>query len=186
MNTARRRLLLSFPFLGLAGCAGLGLPSQLTLTQAELDERLARRFPRTQRVLEVLELTLSAPRVALLPQSNRLACDFALGLRDRLFDSQYAGRIGFDTGLRWEPSDATLRLSQVTVQRLELDTAPRALSAQGQRLGRLLAEQLLEGFTLWQMPEEQHRRLQRAGLTVGPIEVTEQGLVARFTPLAPR
>jgi hypothetical protein len=189
MTLSRRRLLLSglAPLgLALAGCGSLGLPSQLTLSQSELDERLARRFPRTQRVLEVLDLTLSAPQVALLPEQNRLACDFALQLRERLFDSNYAGRIGFDGALRWEAQDATLRLSQVRVQRLDFDTLPRGLPASSQRVGRLLAEQLLEGLALWQMPEEQRRRLQRAGLGVGPIDVTAQGLVVRFTPVSAR
>jgi hypothetical protein len=189
MRPSRRRLLLSLPALGalaLAGCGGLGVPSQLSLSQQELDERLARRFPRTQRVLEVLELTLSEPRVSLLPASNRLACDFALALRDRLFDASAAGRIAFDTALRWEPSDASLRLSQVSVQRLDVDTMPRALASQSPRVGRLLAEQLLEGLSLWQMSVEQQQRLQRAGLTVGVIEVLPQGLVVHFTSAAPR
>jgi hypothetical protein len=188
MSLPRRRLLLGLtPWVLLpAGCADLGLPSQLTLSQAELDERLARRFPRTQRVLEVLELTLSAPQVVLLPARNRLGCDFALQLRERLFDSSHAGRVAFDSALRWEPLDATLRLWQVDVQRLDLDTLPRALGGSSQRLGRLLAEQLLEGLVLWQMPEAQRQRLQRAGLGVGPINVTEQGLVVQFTPAGSR
>lgn len=166
----------------LAGCSGLGLPSQLTLSQAELDERLAKRFPRTQRVLEVLELTLAEPRVALLPERNRLACGFALRVRDRLFDSNFAGQVEFDTALRWEPQDATLRLAQVAVQRLELDGAPRALASQQQRLGRLLAEQALEGLVLWQMPPAQQDRMRQAGVAVGPIEVTPQALVVRLVP----
>ena len=184
MKPNRRRLLLTFPALGaslLAGCGALGLPTELTLTQAELDERLARRFPRTQRVLEVLELTLSDPRVRLLPAQNRLACEFALGVRERIFDAGGAGRIAFDTGLRWEPSDASLRLAQVAVQRLELEGLPRALQSQAPRAGRLLAEQLLEDFSLWQMPVEQQQRLSRAGLDVGTIEVQPKGLVVHFT-----
>jgi hypothetical protein len=185
MSSSRRHLLFTFPALGaaalLAGCAGLGVPSRLTLSQPELDERLARRFPRTQRVLEVLDLTLSEPRVALLPTQNRLGCEFALGVRERLLDNRYAGHIAFDTALRWEPRDASLRLAQVAVQRLDLAGAPGALTGQAQRLGRLLAEQVLEGFTLWQMPPEQQQRLQRAGVGVGAIEVTPQGLVVDFS-----
>jgi hypothetical protein len=76
--------------------------------------------------------------------------------------------------------------AHVDVQRLDVDTLPRALGGSSQRLGRLLAEQLLEGLVLWQMPEAQRQRLQRAGLGVGPINVTEQGLVVQFTPDAPR
>lgn len=180
----RRRLLLTLPALGatlLGGCGALGLPTELTLTQSELDERLARRFPRTQRVLEVLDFTLSDPRVQLLPTQNRLGCDFALAVRERLFDAGGSGRIAFDTALRWEPSDASLRLAQVAVQRLELAGLPRALQSQASRAGRLLAEQLLEDFTLWQMPVEQQQRLRRAGLDVGTIEVQPRGLVVHFT-----
>lgn len=184
MEPSRRRLLHTFPALGalaLAGCAGLGAPTRLTFTPAELDERLGRRFPRTQRVLEVLDLTLSDPRVQLLPSQNRLGCEFALALRERLFDSGGSGRIAFDTALRWEPSDASLRLAQVAVQRLELAGLPRPLQSQSQRVGRLLAEQLLEDFSLWQMPVEQQQRLRRAGLDVGTIEVLPEGLVVHFT-----
>lgn len=183
----RRRLLLLAPLLPLAACSGLALPSTLRLSERELAQRLARRFPRTQRVAEVFDVTLSEPALKLLPERNRLACALALQLRNRLTDSRHDGRLAFESGLRWEPQDASLRLSQVAVQQLQLDAggSGRALSGVLQRVGSLLAEQLLEDLPLWQLPPQQLERLQRAGHRVGEVSITPEGLQVRLEE-APR
>ena len=62
--------------LGLFGCIAWTRPRVITLREAELVDRLARLFPLTDRVLEVLEvldLQLGAPRLRLLPESNHPA-----------------------------------------------------------------------------------------------------------------
>ena len=62
----------------IAGCAGLFGPRTVEVSQAQLEELLARRFPLTRRVLEIFDVTVSAPLLRLLPDANRIATDFEL------------------------------------------------------------------------------------------------------------
>ena len=188
---ARRRLTLAS--LGaaltgaLAGCAGLGGPQVITLGQADLDRLLARKFPMTRRVLELLDVTLSAPRLQLLPERNRIAVALALSSQERLSGRAGQARLDFDSALRYEPGDATLRLTQVRVQQLSLDggsppgpaaTAPAAPNMPGRlaRLGQSLVETALEDLTLYSVPAERLADLRRLGLAPGAVTVTARGV----------
>ena len=103
---------------GLAGCSGWAGPRVITLGEAELADRIGRLFPRSQRLLEVLDIELSTPRLRLLPESNRLALSLWLRTRERLLGNAGHGQLAFDCVLRWEAQDFSLRLTQVRVQQL--------------------------------------------------------------------
>ena len=109
---------------GLAGCSAWTGPPVIRLGEAELADRLGRLFPLTRRVLEVLDIELSAPRLRLLPESNRLALALWLRSRERLLGNAGHGQLAFDCALRWAPQDASLRLTQVRVQQLWFGRGP--------------------------------------------------------------
>ena len=178
---------------GLAGCASLLGPQVITLGQADLDRLLARKFPMTRRVLELLEVTLTAPRIQLLPERNRIAVVLDLASQERLSGLAGRARLGFDSALRYEPRDATLRLTQVRVQQLSLDgsspTLPGATTAAGPsstvapvapgllaRLGQSLAATALDEMVLYSVPAERLADLRRLGLVPGAVTVTVRGV----------
>ncbi len=97
----------------------------------------------TQRVLEIFDVTVSAPRLRLLPESNRVATDFDVGSSNRLLRSEQRGELSVSFGLRFEAADNTLRATQVLVERVQIDSAPATLQRQLERLGTLVAEQSL-------------------------------------------
>ena len=172
---------------GLAGCAGLGGPQVITLGQADLDRLLARKFPMTRRVLELLDVTLSTPRLQLLPERNRIAVLLDLASQERLSGLAGRARLDFDSALRYEPRDATLRLTQVRVQQLSLAngsptgpaaSVPAGPSALGRlaRLGQTLVETALEDLVLYSVPAERLADLRRLGLMPGAVTVTARGV----------
>ena len=176
---------------GLAGCAGLGGPQVITLGQADLDRLLARKFPITRRVLELLDVTLSAPRLQLLPERNRIAVLLDLASQERLTGLAGRARLDFDSALRYEPRDATVRLAQVRVQQLSLDggsppgsaanpaaATPAGPSAAGRlaRLAQSLVEAALEDLALYSVPAERLADLRRLGLVPGAVTVTARGV----------
>ena len=178
---------------GLAGCASLLGPQVISLGQADLDRLLARKFPMTRRVLELLEVTLTAPRIQLLPERNRIAVVLDLASQERLSGLVGRARLGFDSALRYEPRDATLRLTQVRVQQLSLDgsspTLPGATTAAGPsstvapvapgllaRLGQSLAATALDEMVLYSVPAERLADLRRLGLVPGAVTVTVRGV----------
>ena len=177
--TGRRRCLrlLALPAAaGLSACAGLGLPGAWTLSQAELLDLLARQFPRTQRVAEIADVTLSSPRLWLLPETNRLGVGFSLGAAERLTGRSVLGQMSLDSAVRYEPSDASIRLAQVRVQQFQLEGGGSMLPMQGQRVAALLAERLLENLSVYRLRPEHVQLLRATGLDRPALSVTSAGL----------
>jgi hypothetical protein len=164
---------------GLGGCASLS-PRNLVLSQADLQTMVERQFPKERRVLEVVDLNLSRPLVRLYPERNRIGTDLELTATERLSGRTVRGSMALDHGLRFEPSDGTVRLAQVKVQELKLDLGGRPFSAQAERLSGALAERVLDDFVLYRVPDERRQALRQAGLERAEFVVTQRGIELRF------
>lgn len=181
----KRRFL--FPALAgaaslLAGCAGFGGPKVITLDEAEMARLVARNFPLERRALEVLDLRLEAPRVALLPQSNRLATDLEVQATERLSARRFQGRLSLDYGLRYDEALQAVRLSDVRVQRLQFDGASERLQPYVERLGTLLAEQVLRDAVIYRFKPEDLDKAGRRGYRPGAVTVTSRGVEITLAP----
>lgn len=169
--------------IALAGCSTmLDGPQRFTLDESELQRLLERQFPLDRRMLDVLDVTMNTPRLRLLPESNRLATELEVSSRDRVFGSRFGGKLAFDAALRYEPSDQSLRLAQVRVNDLQIS----GIGAQSQtvaRLGAVLAERVLEDFSLYRLPPERAATLQRAGVRPASVAVTRRGVEVTLEPL---
>lgn len=114
--------------------------------------RVDNAFSIERRLLEVFEVNVASPQLRLLGERNRIATALEVRARDRLFGGQWSGRLAFDSALRWEPSDRSVRLSEVRVGELDLDAASGASAArrpQAERLGAVLAQNVLEDFAIY-------------------------------------
>ncbi|TCP03781.1 uncharacterized protein DUF1439 [Rubrivivax gelatinosus] len=182
MAALRRRLVLALAAaVVLPGCAGLGPGRTLRVEAAELQRLAAREFPRRQRVLELVDLDVSALRLQLRPERQRVAASVDLSARERVFDVRADGRLDFDAALRWAAADQTLRLADVRVERLELDTRGERAPLPAERLAGLAAERALEGLVVWRLAPERAERLRRAGLVPERVEIEADALLVHFT-----
>ena len=172
------------PLLLLAGCAGLSAPREVRVSIDTLQRAIERQYPQQRRLLEIVDVTVARPVLRLLPERNRIATDLDLSAVERLSGRIVRGRLALEYALRYEPTDASVRMTGVRVQdvQLQLDAGP--LSATGTRLAGLLAERLLEDFTLYRADAERVRQLQQLGITAADVEVQRDGLLLRF--VAPR
>ena len=177
--TRRALLIVAAGSLSFAGCASLA-PREIVLSQAELQALLERQFPRRQRVFELLDVDLQRPLVRLAPERNRIVTTFEMSASERLSQRVLRGSVAFEQGLRWEPADATVRLADVRVDRLELDVAGTALSGALSRIGALLAERALDDFVLYRVGDERREALRRAGLDGAIFAVSSRGVELRF------
>ncbi len=164
----------------LAGCTGLGGPRNVSLSQAQLQAQIDRQFPRQQRLLELIDVNVARPTLRLLPERNRIATDLDLSATERLSGRTVRGSLALDYALRYEPSDASVRLSQVRVQNAMLDLGHGPLSPSSARVGALLAERLLDDFVLYRADAKRLELLQRAGITTADIVVMSRGVEVRF------
>lgn len=167
--------------MSLAACASVD-PRHVTLSASEVQALVERQFPRQQRVMELLDVNLANPVVKLVPERNRLATTMDLVASERLSGRALRGSFAIDHSLRFEPSDATVRLANVKVDDMKLELAGTPLTGQAGRLGALLAERMLDDFVIYRVNDERRQSMARAGVNKADVAVTSRGIELRFTP----
>jgi hypothetical protein len=185
-HPSRRRLVLgSLALLTLAGCGALpGGPRHVDISEAQLLERIASRFPVRERYLGLFDFTLDQPRLRLMPEENRVGTEVAYLVRLPVPGaSDIRGRLELSYSLRFEPSDTTLRLTQARVERLDVDGLNAAQAAQVKKLGGLLAEDVLKEAVVHRLKKEDMESLAGRGYRPGAIRVVPGGLRLSLDPV---
>lgn len=172
----------------LAGCAST--PRTVGFSEAQLVERLARQFPVRTRVLGIFDVEVTNPRVQLQPDSNRIATrlDYALG--PALAGTRRTlGQMQLSYALRYEPTDQTVRLSEVRAEAVDAaaEPAPEAgATTPGtprlQQLAGLLAQSLLKDHVIYRFKPEDLRAAEGRGVRPGPIRVVPGGVQMELLP----
>ena len=175
-----RRIVVGLAVALLAACASLD-PRHVTLSATEVQALVARQFPRQQRLMELLDVSLANPVVRLVPERNRMATTMDLQASERLSGRALRGSLALDHSLRFEPSDATVRLANVKVEVMKVELAGTPLSGQAARLGALLAERVLDDFVIYRVSDERRQSMARAGVNNADVAVTERGIELRFS-----
>jgi len=127
--------------LATGGCAALQPgPRTVSISQEDLLQRLLAQFPLNRRLLEVFEVSLHSPQLRLIPAENRIGTELGYVIGARLPGARTTeGKLNLSYGLRFEPGDGTVRLSQVRQEGFDVPGVPQAYAAQATRLGSLLA-----------------------------------------------
>jgi len=100
------------------------------------------------------------------------------------FSARMAGSLLVSEGLRFEPSDHTIRLVDVRVERFVIDGLPSSWQRQLDRLGKPLARGLLEDQVLYTLRPKDVAGLEGRGLRPGDLRVTATGLEITLRPVA--
>ena len=162
--------------LWLAGCAMLGGPRTITLSEGELTRLVEAHSPFERRLLEVLDVRVVAPRVRLLPESNRLATELQVSTTERITGQVYRGRMAVNYALRYDEAAQAIRLTDVRVITFHLDHLPAPRQAAINRLGGLIAEQLLDNLALYRFQPGDLGTGGSPGLRPSTVTVTDEGL----------
>ena len=167
----------------LAGCLAFG-PRTVDVPQARLQELIARRFPVDKRLLDAIDVTVDSPRLSLQPDSNRIALELALRAgTGGAISAQMNGSLLVSEGLRFEPSDNTVRLVDVRVERFAIDGLPGHWQRQLDRLGKPLAKALLDDQVLYALRPKDVAGLEGRGVRPGDLRVTATGLSITLLPI---
>jgi hypothetical protein len=189
LNTMRAGLFNLCRLLALVGvavltsCAGVGGPPTVILTTDEIERLVQRQFPMDKRMLEIFDVNVKAPRISLLPERNRLGAVVDMRAKSILFVGSWSGQLKFDSALRWEPTDQSVRLSQVRVQDLAIDNTDALTRSAAERMGAAVAERMLEDMSLYTLPAERAAQMQALGLRPAGVNVTSRGIQVQFEAL---
>ena len=186
-----RRLLLTTPLrLALGSAMYLAWPlAQAQQVQpgyavpaAKLEQAIAQRFPLRLPVGGLVNISVQAPRLRLLPGQNRLGADMVVGAAGQALRLAYTGTFDLDFALRYEASDLSIRAHQLRVNTLQFDGLPPQPSALLAAYGPALAEQALQDAVLHTFKPQDLALPDGMGLQPGSITVTSGGLVIAFVP----
>ena len=189
----RRRFLTAAPTgLALGGAAmwllvtpaALAQPSY-TVPLEQLQEMVSTKFPRSVPVQGLVDLTLQAPRLRLLPEVNRLGAAMVVDAAGAALRRGHAGTFDVEFALRYEASDRSLRAHQIKLGRLDFPTLKPAVNDLLNVYGPVLAEQSLREVTLHQLRPQDTALFDGMGLQPGPITVTAKGLTVAFVNKQP-
>ncbi|HKX39779.1 MAG TPA: hypothetical protein VJO99_01370 [Burkholderiaceae bacterium] len=194
MPSPRRRVAAVVTFglaLALAACAALLGPRTIDIPEARLQQLVARQFPLKGRALELLDINIAVPRLGLRPDTNRIATEFDLTIGESLLKTPYRGTIALSYGLRYEPGDRTVRLSDLRIERAELGEAgngnlPGGARRQLDRVGATIAEKVLGDPVVYTLTAKDLEAVQGRGYQPGDIRVTTSGLTITLVPEAAR
>lgn len=176
----------------LSGAVGLGAllvapPAQAqpayTITTLQIEEALAEKLPRRYRLGGLLNLEVQVPALRLLPAQNRINAVLpvvASGLAVSEGARDAAGSLDVDFGLRYEPSDRTLRAQQIHVNALRIDGLRSAAAEMLNGYAQQLATQSLGEVVLHTLRPQDLALADGLGMQPGPITVTERGLRVEF------
>lgn len=126
----KRILLVLFLVVLLAGAGGyIYLKSRgysYVITQAQIDQELAKRFPASKSYLKILELTYSNPEATLLnePERVRVALDATLDIRVKSLAKQLRGSAALTARVDYRPETQEFHLDDVQFEKLTIDGVP--------------------------------------------------------------
>lgn len=182
MNRLQRPLV-ALLATALASCATLFGPRTVTVSEGELRERIAARFPIERRVLDVLDLHLESPQLTLKPDVNRIEVALDLRLDERVSRRSFPTSIALDTALAYDATEAAVRMVDVRMRALRIDGLPAPLPSLLERMGTPVLEQMLEGAPVYRFTPEQLHSARGRGYQPDSIAVTPRGLEMRLVPL---
>lgn len=183
-GSSRRRSLTALLLLAasLAGCAAWLGPRTIVISDAELSQRLATRFPLERRWLELFELRMSNPRVSSDARSGRLRVEVDIGVGQRLIDHHLAARLLVSVRPRYEAGDHSIRITDVSVDARQIDGAAASMLGGAAPWVSALLAQVLEDRTIYRLNASQLAEIERQGLVLRKLVVGERGLELGFEP----
>jgi hypothetical protein len=181
-SASRRRLLralsaaavLPLPFSALAGFNFF--TSEYTATRDELQAQIAKRFPVAERYAEIFMVGLRDPQLGLDARSNRAAITAVLTIASPLLAASPAqGLVSVSSALRYDAAARALRLDQPKAERLTLQGVEGRDAERLQRIGALVAQELLQGQVLRSFTAEE-LTVGRKTYEIGDITVQDDGI----------
>lgn len=180
--TSRRRMLrallgaaaLQAPFAALAGFNFF--TSEYTASRAELQAQIARHFPVSQRYAELFMVGLRDPQLGLDAPNNRAALTATLTIASPLLGtSPVQGLLSVSSALRYDPATRALQLDQPKAERLELQGLEGRDAQRLQKIGAVVAQELLQGQVLRSFTAEE-LTVGRKTYEIGDITVLDDGI----------
>jgi hypothetical protein len=178
-----RRLLILLAAWLLSACAALVGPRDVDVPQARLQESMERRFPFNQRYLGLFDVSAVNPRVALLPDQNRISAAMDLSVRPVIgLGGGVRGSLTVSGVPRVDAARGVLLLGDPRVDELDIDGLERGVGSQLAGIASFLAQALLGDLPVYTFAPG---TLRYAGVSFSPVKIVTRSdrVVVTFAPV---
>ena len=182
-STPRRRTVVRLAAIAvgaslLASCSSLIGPRQVDLPLHKLQAGLDKRFPINERLLELFDVQLTRPQLAIQPEQDRVALAVEASVAPP-FARAWTGNIAFSGRLYVDPGRAAVMMAEPRVDSLRLGNpeAERHLT----RVANGLIDTVARDMPVYSFEQKD---LRYAGVQFVPtrIQTTRTGLVVTLEP----
>jgi hypothetical protein len=149
MRQVFRTLAVALVTLLLSSCA--------TLAPPQLQDLVGRHFATAQTYLGLLDIKLTAPRVSLQPETNRVLTTLDVSVDAPLIGKPWKGAAGISGRLRFDQASSTILLEEPRAESFKVDGVPAGYADSVNKIGGWLTEQVLKGFSVYKLKPEDLR-----------------------------
>lgn len=176
-----RRLLAITLLLCLGACAGLFGPREVSVPLSRLQNGLERKFPMSQHPLDLIDIRLSNPKLALQPDTNRLSATMNASVAPAFTKRIWRGTFTLSGTLELDQTRRAVILAQPQIDNITLDGIDPLVADQVARAAGILAGQILRESPLYTFGPEDFRA---GGTNFVPTRIVtnRDGLVVTFEP----
>jgi hypothetical protein len=173
----------------LASCASIVGPRRVELSQARLQAGLERRFPLRNRLLDLFDVQLTHPRLAILAQSERVGLTLDASVSPPFLRQSWRGTVGLSGRLvleaahddAHETANPAVFLTDVRVDRFDVDGIDAGRARDLRQTAALLLNQMVRDLAVYTFHPED---LRYAGVQFVPtrLETAPGALVVTLEP----
>ncbi len=177
-----RSAFLLFVLLGLGACASLPGPHDVVVPLERLQSAAERKFPLNQRPMDLIDIRLSNPRLALHPEDNRISVTLDARVAPAFTRRVWEGNFVLSGVLQLDAQRRAVVVVQPRIDHILLDGIDPAMARQVAQASGALAGTILQDMPLVSFAAED---LRYGGSTFVPTSITTQAaaLVVTFAPV---
>jgi len=166
----------------LASCASIVGPRRVELTQARLQAGLERRFPLHNRMLELFDVQLTRPQLAILPERDRVGLTLDVSVAPPFLRQSWRGTMGLSGRLVLDAARNAVFLTDTRVDRFDVEGIDANRSRDLGHAADLLVSQLVRDMAVYTFRPED---LRYAGVQFMPtrLETAPGALVVTLEPV---
>jgi hypothetical protein len=141
----------------LVSCASLTGPRRVELSQSKLQAGLERRFPLRNRLLELFDVQLTRPRLAILPENDRVALTMDVSVSPPFLRQSWAGTMTLSGHLYVDAARSGVFMADAHVDRFDIQGMDSARANDLGRAADVLMNQLVRDVAIYTFRTEDLR-----------------------------
>ena len=168
----KKLVLLALACALLTSCASMVGPRDIEIPLHKLQASLDRRFPVSNRILELFDVELTRPQLSVLPDTNRVALAMDASIAPPFIRQSWRGKLALSGRLYIDPARNAVLMGEPRVDNFSIDGTDEARQRQLTRVANVLMEKVAGDTPLYHFRPED---LRYAGMQFTPTRVTATG-----------